>query len=119
MSLDKILVLFFGLLSIFFTYWFFFMKKEGIVEADESIDILVEGGYKPDRISIPYGKIAKLNFLRKDSNNCLEEIIISDFKIKKFLPVNEKISVEIKADKKGEFDFSCGMGMFHGKIIVK
>lgn len=28
MSIDKILVGFFGLLGIVFTYWFFLMKKE-------------------------------------------------------------------------------------------
>lgn len=95
------------------------MKKEQVVEAGDEIDILVEGGYKPDRIFIPYGKTTKLNFLRKDSNSCLEEVIIGDFKVRKFLVLNEKTTVEIKADKKGEFDFSCGMGMFHGKLIIK
>lgn len=119
MSVDKILVSVFGLALIVFTYWYFFMKKEQVVEAGDEIDILVEGGYKPDRIFIPYGKTTKLNFLRKDSNSCLEEVIIGDFKVRKFLVLNEKTTVEIKADKKGEFDFSCGMGMFHGKLIIK
>lgn len=121
MSLDKILVLFFGFLAILFTFWFFFMKKEEeLVESREGeIDILVEGGYKPNKISIPQGKKVKLNFLRKDPSSCLEELVIADFRIRKFLPLGEKTTIEIKADKKGEFDFSCGMGMFHGKIIIK
>ena len=70
-------------------------------------------------ISIPYGKKTKINFLRKDESTCLENIVLPDFKIKKFLPLNEKVTVEIIPDKKGTFDFSCGMGMFHGKLIVK
>jgi plastocyanin domain-containing protein len=117
--MDKIFVSIFGLLSILFTYWYFFMKKTNVVEVFNSIDILVDGGYQPDTISIPYGKTTKLNFLRKDNNSCLEDVVLSDFKIKKSLPMNEKVSVEITPDKKGEFDFSCGMGMFHGKLIVK
>ena len=119
MSPDKILVSIFGLLSIIFTYWYFFMKKSNTVEASDSIDIMVDGGYQPDTISIPYGKTTKLNFLRKDSNSCLEDVVLSDFKIKKSLPMNEKVTIEITPDKKGSFDFSCGMGMFHGKLIVK
>lgn len=119
MSFDKVLVSIFGLLSILFTYWFFFMKKSNTVQAEGVVDILVDGGYKPDRISIPFGRTTKLIFLRKDSSNCLEEVVLADFKIKKFLPLNEKISVEITPDKKGTFDFSCAMGMFHGKLIVE
>lgn len=117
--MDKILVSIFGILSILFTYWYFFMKKTNVVEALDSVDILVDGGYQPDKISIPYGKSTKLNFLRKDSNNCLEEVVLPDFKIKKMLPINENVVIEITPDKKGEFDFSCGMGMYHGKLIVK
>ena len=117
--MDKIIVLIFGSLSIIFTYWFFFMKKINTVQAEGRVNILVDGGYKPERISIPYGQTTKLVFERKDSNSCLEEVILSDFKIKKSLPLNEKVTVEITPDKKGEFDFSCGMGMFHGKLIVK
>ena len=117
--MDKIIVLIFGFLSILLTYWFFFMKKINTVQAEGRVNILVDGGYKPERISIPYGQTTKLVFERKDSNSCLEEVILSDFKIKKSLPLNEKVTVEITPDKKGEFDFSCGMGMFHGKLIVK
>ncbi len=94
------------------------MKKINTVQAEGTVEILVDGGYKPDRISIPYGKTTKLVFERRDSNSCLEEVILADFKIKKSLPLNEKVAIEITPDKKGTFDFSCAMGMFHGKIIV-
>ena len=117
--MDKILVLIFGLLSILFTYWYFFMKKINTVQAEGMIGILVDGGYKPEQISIPYGKTTKLIFHRKDSSSCLEEVVIADFKVRKFLPLNEKTEIEINPTKKGEFDFSCGMGMFRGKLIVK
>jgi plastocyanin domain-containing protein len=57
--------------------------------------------------------------LRTDSNNCLEEVILSDFKIRKHLPLNQKVSVTITPQVEGEFDYACGMNMYHGKIIVK
>lgn len=117
--MDKILVSIFGILSILFTYWFFFMKKINTVQAEGIVNILVNGGYKPERISIPYGKTTRLVFERKDSSSCLEEVVLADFKVRKFLPLNEKTEIEINPAKKGEFDFSCGMGMFHGKLIVR
>ncbi len=119
MSPDKVFVTILGIILIFFTYWFFFLKKKEEVEANGNIDILVKGGYSPEVISVRKGKPVTLNFTRKDENSCLEEVILSDFKIKKYLPLNKKVSVQITPDKTGEYNFSCGMNMFHGKLIVK
>lgn len=120
MTIDKILVIGFSVLGIAFVYWFFLMKKEGeVVSVADSVDIVVDGGYSPDTISIPQGKTTKINFIRKDSSSCLEEVVLSEFKIKKYLPLNQKVSIEITPKKEGAYPFSCGMNMFHGKIIVK
>ena len=116
---DKIIVTIIGVLGIVFTYWFFLVKKEKEVVASGSIDIIVEGGYSPNAVSIPKGKTTQLNFIRKDSNSCLEEIVMGDFKIRKYLPLNQKVTIEVTPQKTGEFKYSCGMNMFHGKIIVK
>lgn len=119
LTLDEILVIIFSSFGVIFTYWFFLMKGGREVSVTDTVDITVEGGYNPEIISIPYGKTTKLNFIRKDSNSCLEEIVLGDFKIRKYLPLNQKITVEITPEKKGEFGYSCGMNMFHGRIIVR
>jgi plastocyanin domain-containing protein len=119
MSPDKVFVTISGIILIFFTYWFFFLKKREEVEASGEIDILVRGGYSPEIISVKKGKPITLNFIREDENSCLEEVVLSDFRIKKYLPLNKKVSIQITPDKTGEYSFSCGMNMFHGKLIVK
>lgn len=119
MTVDKIFVTILSILGILYTYWFFLMKKETVVAVADTVDITVDGGYSPDVISIPKGKTTKINFIRKDPSSCLEEVVISDFKIRKYLPLNQKLTVEITPHKKGEFIFSCGMNMFHGKLIVE
>lgn len=119
MSIDKILVTIFSVAGIAFTYWFFLMKKEEVISVIDAVDITVDGGYTPNTISIPQGKTTKISFTRKDPSSCLEEVVLSDFKIRKFLPLNQKVTVEVTPQKKGEFGFACGMNMFHGKIIVK
>ncbi len=116
--MDKIIINISGVLGILLVYWFFLMKKEKVVSGTGSIDIIVEGGYSPETISIPKGKTTKLNFLRKDPNSCLEEVVLGDFKIRKTLPLNQKVTIELTPQVPGEFTYSCGMGMFHGKIIV-
>jgi len=117
--MDKILVTIVGIFGIGFTYWFFLMKKEKEVAVSGSVDITVEGGYSPEVITIPKGKTTKISFIRKDPNSCLEEVVLGDFKIRKHLPLNQKVTVELKPEKAGEYGYACGMNMYHGKIIVK
>lgn len=126
MSLDEIIVTLVGVLGIIFTFWFFLMKKEQEVVVSDlpagrqgSVDIEVLGGYSPEVISIPKGKTTKLNFIRKDPTDCLEEIVLGDFKVRRHLPLNQKVTVEVTPQKEGEYVYSCGMNMYHGKIIVR
>ncbi|MDD2822880.1 MAG: cupredoxin domain-containing protein [Candidatus Daviesbacteria bacterium] len=117
--MDKIIVTIFGFLGIIFVYWFFLMKKSEEVKAENSVDITVNGGYSPEVISIPKDRTTKINFTRTDPTDCLSEVVLGDFKIRRELPLNQKVTVEITPTKSGEFDYSCGMGMYHGKIVVK
>lgn len=117
--MDKILVTIIGILGMGFTYWFFLMKKEKETAVSGSVDITVEGGYSPEVIAIPKGKTTKINFIRKDPSSCLEEVVLGDFKIRKHLPLNQKVTIELTPQKSGEFGYACGMNMYHGKIIVK
>lgn len=119
MTLDELIVIILGIFGIAFTYWFFLMKKESVVIAENEVDIVVEGGYSPQVISVPKGRYTKLKFLRKDPSDCLEEIIMPDFKVRKHLPLNKKTIIEINPQESGEFGYSCGMNMFHGKIVVR
>lgn len=117
--MDKILVTIVGILGMVFTYWFFLMKKEKEMSVTGSVDITVEGGYSPKVISIPKGKTTKINFIRKDPTSCLEEVVLGDFRIRKYLPLNQKVTIELTPQKAGEFSYACGMNMYHGKIIVR
>ncbi len=121
MELDKILVTLFSVGGIAFTYWFFLMRKdeEAVVVKSNSVDIKVEGGYSPSVISIPKGKTTTINFFRKDPSSCLEEVVLPDFKIRKYLPLNKTTAIRITPKESGTYEISCGMNMFHGKIKVE
>ncbi len=120
MTLDKIVVAIASIGGIVFVYWFFLMKKEeeAVIAKNASVTITVKGGYSPNVISIPRGKPTTFNFFRKDPSSCLEEVVLPDFKIRKYLPLNETTAITVTPQKSGQFEISCGMNMFHGKIIV-
>lgn len=119
MELDKLLVIIMSFFGMGFTYWFFLMKKEMQVQVSDSVDIIVDGGYVPNTIVIKKGKTTKINFLRRDSTSCLEEVVLGDFKTRRYLPLNKKVTIELKPKEEGEFTYGCGMNMYHGKIIIK
>lgn len=116
--MDKLIVTTLGVATIAGIYWFFFGKKENAHEAHGSVTITVDGGYRPKALRIPKGKKTTLIFLRKDANACLEELVIPDLKIKKYLPMHTPVAIVLSPGKAGTYNFQCGMNMFHGTIEV-
>lgn len=113
--MDKTIVTVAGIGLIAAIYWFFFAKKE---EAMEVSIIIVDGGYKPNAIKIKKDKPVTLTFTRKDPNPCLEELVFPDYKIKKYLPLNEPVEITLSPPHSGKSGFHCGMNMFHGRLEV-
>ena len=106
-----------GLLSIIGIYRFFFVKKEESTEASGNLTITVQGGYKPSTIRVKKNEPVTLTFIRKDANPCLEDVIIPEYKIKKYLPLNEPVTITLSPPHRAS-TIHCGMNMFHGRIIV-
>lgn len=116
--MDKVFVTAVGTTFIAFIAWFFFGKREEKEKvASDRHTIVVDGGYKPSTIKIIADRPAKLTFIRKDSNTCLEEILFPDFKIKEYLPLNKPVTIILPPPHEPQSAFHCGMNMFHGKLI--
>ncbi len=125
MLLDQILVVIGGVgLSFWVAWYFWFSEKKGVkiqaaVSGIQEAFITVKGGYTPDVLIFEAGKPIKLNFHREETASCTEEVIFSDFNKKAVLTPFKTIPIELLADKPGEYEFRCGMGMIRGKIIVR
>jgi|SRR3989344_2142651 len=115
--MDKVIVTILGVGLVGMIYWFFWGKQEEEVAAADRWEIKVSGGYKPKTIKIVADKPAKLIFTRTDNNGCLEEIIFPDYKIKKYLPLNEPVEVVLPSPHPKTSGWHCAMNMFSGKII--
>ena len=125
MTPDRWIVLIGGLLLVAFIVWFFWLKRATGVRAAEASSghqeamILVKGGYTPDTIIVRHGKPVRLNFRREETAACSEKVIFADFDKSADLPTGETVPVEFVPDKPGEYEFTCPMGMFRGKLIVE
>lgn len=76
-------------------------------------------GYTPGAIKIKKGEKVRLLLTRTDAQNCGGEIVFASLNIRKELPVGKTVTVEFMAQDAGEINFSCGMGMMKGKILVQ
>ena len=103
-------------------WWFMFSKtksqKASIKQGIQEVDIVVDGGYTPDRIEVAAGEPVKLNFYRQDASSCLEQVLLPDFNKALDLTLNQTTSVEIVPERSGEYNFTCGMNMYRGTIIA-
>ena len=119
---DRVAAIAIGLALLVFLYVFFFGKKRAPVQPPpmgaQEITIVVAGGYKPDTIVAKKGMPLKLVFDRRETNPCSDEVVLPEFGIRYPLPAHAKTVIEVTPQREGEFPFSCGMNMLHGKIKV-
>lgn len=81
--------------------------------------VTVRGGYVPDTIVARAGEPLRITFTREDSSPCSERVVFPDFGIAADLPLNEPVVVELLPERPGEYAFTCGMEMLHGRLIVE
>ncbi len=117
MALDQILVIVVGIgLSVLVAWYFWFSERKAVkIQTSQSglqeAVIKVKGGYTPDVLIFEAGKPIKLNFIREETAACSEEVIFSELGKRATLTPFKTIP--------GEYNFQCGMGMLHGKLIIE
>lgn len=104
-------------------WWFLGSKpksqKAEISDGIQEVTITVDGGYVPSLVTVKRGQPVRLQFNRRDPSSCLEKVLFPDFHVAKDLVLDQTTPVEFTPETVGIFQFSCGMGMFHGAIAVE
>ena len=114
-----------GLAAIVWINWYFFLAGRQTAPAAaaaggvQEVTITVHGGYDPAEVRLKKGVPARLVFERQETSGCSEEVVLPDFGIRKFLPAFQKTTVELTPDRAGSFEFTCGMSMLRGRLVVE
>jgi plastocyanin domain-containing protein len=121
---DELIVLAAAATAIAWVNWYFFFAERSTASAvstarGQEIAITVKGGYTPAEIHAKEGVPLRLVFDRQETSSCSEEVVLGDFGIRKFLPAFQKTTVELTPSRAGRYDFTCGMGMLHGTLVVE
>ena len=77
------------------------------------------GGYRPASVRLRRGVPARVTFVRTTDATCAKEIVLTDFNIRRALPLNQPVVVSFTPKKSGAFTFVCGLNMMSGKLTVQ
>lgn len=114
-----------GLGAIAWINWYFFVAEQqsaSAVPTDggvQEVTIHVRGGYAPSVVRVHAGRPVRLIFDRQETSSCSEEVVLGDLGVRRYLPAFQSTVVEIPDPVPGTHEFTCGMGMLHGKLVVE
>ena len=83
------------------------------------IEIVVDGGYRPNRIVIREGERVRLRFVRHDYSSCTREVVLPSLGIRRELPTHQPVDIDLPALRAGEYELRCGMSMIRGTLVVQ
>ena len=76
-------------------------------------------GYEPAEASAPAGGAVRLVVTRTTDEGCGHEIAIPTLGIRRELPLNEPVAIDLTMPPSGRVRFTCGMDMYEGALVVR
>jgi plastocyanin domain-containing protein len=104
---------------------YFFAPRRAVVaqpaaaEGPQEVRITVRGGYQPPVIEVRAGRPVRLVFRREEVEGCSDTVLLPEWGIVQRLSAYQDTTVEFTPQQPGEFEFTCGMGMLRGRVVVR
>lgn len=115
-----------GLAALAWVNWYFFLAGSGPVAVAsvgvrgvQEHRVVVRGGYQPAQVQVRAGVPVRLVFDRQEDSSCSEEVVLPEFGVRRFLPAHTETPIEFTPQRPGRFEFTCGMGMLRGAVVVE
>lgn len=125
MSVQEVVVVVLGMVSVAWVNWYFFRPGGGpaaiaaAATGIQEVRVIVQGGYQPSQVRVRAGVPVRMIFDRKETSSCSEEVVLPDFGVRRFLPAHSETAIEFTPGAAGSHEFTCGMGMLRGRVIVE
>jgi RND family efflux transporter MFP subunit len=81
--------------------------------------VVSEKGFEPAKVTMRAGVRAQLTFVRTTDNTCAKEVVFPSLDIRRALPLNVAVTIDLSPSKTGEIAFACGMNMLNGTVVVE
>ena len=114
-----------GLALAFATDRYFFPPPRPTVvvpvaaEGPQVVRVTVRGGYDPSVIEVRVGRPVRLVFRREEFEGGSDTVLMPAWGIEQRLAAYEDTAVEFTPELAGDFEFTCGLHLLRGKIVVR
>lgn len=78
-----------------------------------------ENGYTPSEVQAQAGQPLTLVFTRVSDKGCGETLVFPDRDLRRDLPLNTAVVVDLTPKGDERIAFTCGMGMYKGAVIAQ
>lgn len=85
---------------------------------EQTVEIIVDRGYRPDFIVARAGMPLHVVFRRRDPDECLDRVVFSSPRIERRLAMGAT-TVDLPGQPPGAVRFTCGMGRYRGQISMR
>lgn len=76
-------------------------------------------GYTPSEVTATPGEDLHLVFRRTTDEGCGQQLVFPELDLRRDLPLDEEVAVDVTMPASGAIAFTCGMGMYHGAIVAR
>src|SRR5688572_8120898 len=97
-------------------------EESSIPPSDGRPEIAVsvnERGYEPAEVTAAAGQPVRLLFTRTSDEGCGQQLVFPDLDIRRDLPLNETVAVDLTMPAEGRVAFTCGMAMYQGAVVAR
>ncbi len=75
-------------------------------------------GFSPNAVTFRKGAPAKLVFTRTTDETCATEVVFPELDLRKELPKDKPVAIDVPTDKERTLSFQCGMGMYKSSVVI-
>jgi plastocyanin domain-containing protein len=81
-----------------------------------------EHGFSPSSLFFPKGgagSTVPVTFVRTTDQTCATEVVFPELGIRKALPLNAPVTLDLPSDTARTLTFQCGMAMYKGALVIR
>jgi plastocyanin domain-containing protein len=81
--------------------------------------VVTDAGFQPAEVAVAKDRPIRLTVTRKTNQTCATEIVFKEIDVKKDLPLDQAVTIDLPAQQSGTLNYACGMNMIKGSLIVQ